>query len=69
MLEIFKTNVEALSESKILLQKLLEHFPGHKMNFDLHDCDKILRVQGENISSEEIMRVLIEDNYQCRVLE
>ena len=69
MVEIFKTNVEELSESKSLLQKLLAHFPEHKINFDLNDWDKILRVQGEDISVEKIIQLLNKENYQCKVLE
>jgi hypothetical protein len=69
MVEIFKTNVEEISESKMLLKKLSKHFPKHKINFDLDDCDKILRVQGKNISSEKVIQVLIQENYQCKILE
>jgi hypothetical protein len=69
MVEVFKTNVEKISQSKILLQKLSSHFPSHKINFDLTDCDRILRVQGANVSSEKIIELLSEENYQCRVLE
>jgi len=53
----------------MLLFKLVQLFPEHKINFDLDDCDKILRVQGENISSEKIIQLLIKENYQCIVLE
>jgi hypothetical protein len=69
MVEIFKTNVEEIPESKILLQKLLKHFPGHRINFDLNDCDKILRVQGGDILPEKIIELLVSENYQCKVLE
>ena len=69
MVEIFKTNVENITESKILLQKLSTHFPKHKINFDLNDWDKILRVQGKDISVEKIIQLLNKENYQCKVLE
>ncbi len=69
MVEIFRTNVEKISESKILLHKLLRHFPEHKINFDLNDWDKILRVQGKDISVEKIIQLLNKENYQCKVLE
>jgi hypothetical protein len=69
MVEIFKTNVKKISESRILLEKLSRHFPEHKINFDLSDCEKILRVQGENISVEKIVHLLNKENYQCKVLE
>ena len=69
MVEIFKTNVRSIRKAKLIIQKLAEEFPAHKINFDLSDCDRILRVQGKNISSEKIIQRLIEENYQCKVLE
>lgn len=69
MVEIFKTNVEETSESILLLQKLSGHFPTCKINFDLNDWDRILRVQGEDISVEKIIQVMNKENYQCIVLE
>ena len=69
MVEVFKTNVRSIRKAKLIIQKLAEEFPAHKINFDLDDCDKILRVQGKNISSEKIIQLLIEENYQCKVLE
>ncbi len=67
--EIFKTNVEDTRESRILLQKLSRHFPNHKINFDLNDSDKILRVPGKAISVEKFIQVLNKENYQCKILE
>ena len=69
MVEVFKTNVRRKGEAKMLLLKLVQLFPKHKINFDLNDCDKILRVQGKNIPSEKIIQLLIRDNYQCKILE
>jgi hypothetical protein len=69
MVEVFKTNVRSIRKAKLIIQKLAEEFPAHKINFDLSDCDRILRVQGKNISSEKIIQRLIEENYQCKVLE
>jgi len=43
MVEIFKTNIERKVEAKILLSKLLLEFSDLEINFDLEDCDKILR--------------------------
>jgi hypothetical protein len=69
VVEIFKTNVEKISESKVLLEKLSRHFPEHKINFDLSDWERILRVQGNNISVDEIIRLLKQENYKCEVLD
>ncbi|TDE06055.1 hypothetical protein E0F98_00040 [Flavobacterium hiemivividum] len=69
MVEIFKTNVEGIEESQILLQLLLKHFSMLQINFDLDDCDKILRVEGEIIPIVAIIELLINENYKCEVLE
>jgi hypothetical protein len=38
-----------------------------KWNFDLDDCDRVLRVMG-NCRAEEIIRLLEESGYQCAEL-
>ena len=48
MIEVFKTNVEKTNDADKMVRLLLEHFPQSKINFDLHDCDKILRVEGKD---------------------
>lgn len=69
MVEVFKTNVYEEDRSRILLQKLFEYFPNNKINFDLEDCDKILRVEGKNILSEKIMEILNEEGHFCEILD
>jgi hypothetical protein len=69
MVEVFKTNVRGIREAKLIIQKLAEEFPDHKINFDLSDCDKILRVQGENILENKIISIVTTLNYKCKVLE
>lgn len=69
MVEVFKTDVYEEERSIIIVQKLLEYFPENKINFDLEDCDKILRVEGENIFSERIMELLNEEGHECEILD
>jgi hypothetical protein len=69
MVEIFKTNVRGIRKAKLVIQKLSEEFPGHKINFDLSDRDKILRVQGENISESKVISIVTALNYKCKILE
>lgn len=69
MIEVFKTNVAEVDRSNLLLQRLLSHFPGNKINFDLEDCDKILRVEGEYVLSEKIMEILNEEGHFCEILD
>ena len=69
MVEVFKTNVQQTGEASIIIEKLAEHFPTHKINFDLSDCDRILRVQGNNISEEKIIDIVASLNYECEMLQ
>jgi len=46
MIEVFKTNVKDKSQSQVLINLIHRAFPNYKANFDLDDCDKILRVCG-----------------------
>ena len=50
MIEVFKTNVPEVCVAQNIIALLLEHFPESKINFDLHDCDKILRFEGDIIT-------------------
>ena len=69
MVEVFKTNVQKKTESKMLLSVLSETFPSFKISFDLSDCDKVLRVEGENMEALRIMILLKEHGFTCEVLE
>ena len=68
MVEVFKTNVKQRGEAKRLIQHIRQHFPSYKINFDLSDCDKILRVEGENILVKELTNFLILSNLQVEIL-
>ena len=69
MIEVFKTNVLEMTQSKALVEKLLEQIPSSRINFDLQDCDKILRVKAEHIMPEKIIEVINANGYLCQVLE
>jgi len=64
MVEVFKTDVQKKAKSKMLLRILSEAFPSFKINFDLSDCDKVLRVEGDNMEALPIM-ILVKE-YGCR---
>lgn len=69
MIEVFKTNVEESCHAKNVVTLLLQHFPDSKINIDLHDCDKILRVEGENFAAEKVITLVTESGFSCDVLE
>jgi len=69
MVEVFRTNVEKKTHSKMLLGILAEAFPSLKINFDLSDCDKVLRVEGEDMEAPRIMVLVKEHGFDCEVLD
>lgn len=69
MVEVFKTNVNNKWSANWLVEKLQQHFPDHKINFDLDDCDKILRVEGIYLLAEKIKMLLNENGFMCEALE
>lgn len=69
MVEVFKTDVYEEDRSITIVQKLLNFFPKNKINFDLDDCDKVLRIEGENILPGRIMELLKEEGHECEILD
>ena len=68
MVEIFKTNVYDIMQAEQIIALLNQHFPAFMINFDLHDCDKILRVKGESIPVKEIVDIVSANGVCCSVL-
>ena len=68
MVEIFKTNVDDHSQAQQIIALLKHHFPAFFINFDLHDCDKILRIKGESIPINEIEDLVSANGFHCSVL-
>ena len=69
MIEAFKTNVQKKRQCKMLLCILSEAFPALKINFDLSDCDKVLRVEGAHMEALRIMILVKEQGFKCEVLD
>ncbi|CAN5128599.1 hypothetical protein BH09BAC6_BH09BAC6_10970 [soil metagenome] len=68
MVEVFKTNVQKANQAKKIITQLLQHFPDCRINFDLDDCDKILRVEGEDFINGTIMSLVNSHGFTCEVL-
>jgi hypothetical protein len=62
--EVFKTNVDNEQSAFEIIQILKKHFPHAKVNFDLDDCDKILRVESKNGKVDPLK--IIDCVVQCR---
>ena len=69
MIEVFRTNIKTTSDAHNLIEMLDQLFPGSRINFDLHDCDKILRVEGNDFSADAVVSLLSKKGFNCEVLE
>jgi hypothetical protein len=57
--EVFKTNVADREQAKWLVDQIERNFAKCKVNFDLDDCDRILRVMfEENLQSDSLIHLL-----------
>jgi hypothetical protein len=68
MIYVFKTSVETekdICELKPGLDKLL---PQAKWNFDLDDCDRILRIDSQEENIHTVIELLKNTGYECEEL-
>ncbi|TGE05656.1 hypothetical protein EU556_19275 [Hymenobacter fodinae] len=70
MIEVFKTNVKARRHARLLLDRIHTNFRGYRANFDLEDCDQILRVESahEHIQPLGLIQLLREAGFRAEVL-
>jgi hypothetical protein len=68
MVEVFKTNVQSIQQSSMLLSRIRQSSPELLVNFDLEDCDKILRVEGKRVPFNKIIKIVVSEGYFCEVL-
>jgi len=69
MIEVFKTNIQDALQAKSLVAFLLHHFPDSRVNIDLHDCDKVLRIEGCDFLPAKVMMLVKEKGFVCSLLE
>jgi hypothetical protein len=67
--EVFKTNVADAQRAKWLADQIEANFTNCKVNFDLDDCDRILRVVAEEqIQSDRLIDLLTNAGCRAEVL-
>lgn len=66
MIKIFKTDVSNSNQVNDIIQMLSLNFPAMAaVNFDLEDCDNILRVDALGVPPQDIVSQLHTLGYQC----
>jgi hypothetical protein len=71
MIEVFKTDVDDSKYADILVEHIQRIFQGYEANFDLQDCDKILRVKNVcgMVNSDRLIQVLNKFGFHAEVLQ
>jgi hypothetical protein len=69
MIEVFKTNIQNKTQTEEIKRKIFKQYPSLKINFDLEDIDNVLRVEGNVFDSSEIIKVLINNNFECEIMK
>ena len=69
MVEVFKTNVQKEKDTNFIIAVIKRQFPTYKINFDLEDCDKILRVEASQLEPRSIIKYLNRLGYTCAILD
>jgi hypothetical protein len=70
MIEVFKTNVTTRESAHMLIDQIHMTFTGYEANFDLDDCDHILRIHYEkgNVESSLIICLLKNFKFDAEIL-
>jgi|JI7StandDraft_1071085.scaffolds.fasta_scaffold695799_2 hypothetical protein len=69
IIEIFQTNVDSESIAQTILTEINNLFPELVVNFDLEDCDRILRLVTPSYDFvPKVSAILVDSGYQCEVL-
>ncbi|MGM8363156.1 hypothetical protein ACSV4D_14680 [Flavobacterium sp. ARAG 55.4] len=71
MIEVFCTNVTCKNQAALILQKLSETFTNCYFNFDLEDCDNILRAESRkhHLNVDSIINLVRESGYRISILD
>ncbi len=68
MVEVFKTNIQSGYRINEIAEMLQSHFPVCKIDFDLEDCDRILRVEALSVNTRKVISLLNERGFECEEL-
>lgn len=69
MIFVFKTSVKSKTQAKRLKPHIDCILPAIKWNFDLEDCDNILRIDSKENVVLKIKQLLNEHNFYCEELD
>jgi len=71
MVEVFKTDVNCPGQAHMFLELMHRTYAAYKANFDLDDCDKILRIdcRSGSVNITAVINLLNKCGFHGEVLE
>ena len=69
MIEVFRTNIEEPARADEIAQLLYRKINCQRVNFDLEDCDRVLRIEGSHFRPDLVIMLLKEKGLECSILE
>jgi hypothetical protein len=69
MIAVFRTGVGNQGDADYLMKIMKNRYPGYEINFDLEDCDRVLRIKGQEIKNKDIIALFRKEGFMCAVLK
>jgi len=69
MVSVFKTDVSNNEDAAIVTVNIASSYPSAKVTFDLDDCDRVLRIEGRDVSENEILNICSALGFSCETLD
>lgn len=69
MIEVFRTNITRVAQAQAVIEQIHAKLPGHHANFDLQDCDHILRVKCDGVMlTNSVIQIVSQNGGEAEVL-
>jgi hypothetical protein len=71
IVKVFKTDVQDHQVSRYIIHLLQQAFSHYRINFDLDDCDRILRIESQQgpIEESDIQLLISRCGHHCEPLQ
>lgn len=71
MIEVFRTNVTEAGDAEVVLRHIQSRFVLYEANFDLQDCDRVLRIKSilGDVDTKAVISLLAAIGFEAGVLD